>query len=228
VASTSDPTPRDDFARHVPLTAAAAVLAVAVPLGVLRGAPAVVLWIAFALLAAAVLLFWEALRAALDPAAPGDDADLDEEGVPSDLEARKRAALKALRDIEFERSIGRLSEDDHKELEAKYRGEARAAMRAIDEGLGPWLARAEGMLDAAAKGDAPAAETVAEKIVAEKTVSLEKKPAAEAPATEKPAVEEPAAKAGVGCPKCEVANDGDAVFCKKCGTRLAPESDDAP
>jgi hypothetical protein len=218
VASTNSPAPRDEFARYIPLAAAAVVVGLAVPLGLLRGAPTVVLWVAFALLAAAVLLFWEALRVALDPAAPGDDADLDEEGVPSDLEARKRAALKALRDIEFERSIGRLSEDDHKELEAKYRAEARDAMRAIDEGLGPWLARAEAMLDGAAKGDAPAEKPVDAPAAAAPTVSLEKKPAADAPA----------AKAGVACPKCEVANDGDAVFCKKCGTRLAPESADAP
>lgn len=212
MASTNETAPRDDFARHVPAVGAAFVLAVAVPLGLLRGAPSVVLWVAFALLAAAVLIFWEALRTALDPAAPGDEADTDGQGVPSDLEARKRAALKALKDIDFERSIGRLSDDDHKELEGKYRAEARAAMRAIDEGLGPWLTRAEGLLDAATSprdaSPAKGAETAASDAGAPRDE-------AKAPAT-------------VTCPKCDTPNDGDAVFCKKCGTRLAPEAAHAP
>ena len=216
MASTNEPAPRDEFARHVPLAAAGAVVAVAVPLGVVRGAPTVVLWVAFALLAAAVLLFWEALRTTLNPAAPGDDADLDEEGVPTDLEALKKAALKGLKDIDFERSIGRLSEEDHKELEQKYRAEARAAMRAMDEGLGQWLPRAEALLDEAAGATPAPAETVSAP-----TVSLEKKAQDEAPKETAPE----AMKAA--CPKCEAANDTDAVFCKKCGTRLAPEAPDA-
>jgi hypothetical protein len=215
VASTNDPIPRDEFARHVPLVAGAVVLVVAVPLGVVRGAPSVVLWVAFALLAAAVLLFWEALRTALDPAAPGDDADLDEEGVPTDLEAVKKAALKGLKDIEFERSIGRLSEEDHKELEQKYRAEARAAMRAIDEGLGQWLPRAEALLDEVAGGAVAPVEKPA--------ATPEKEPQEESP---KEAVVAEAKT--VACPKCETANDTDAVFCKKCGTRVAAEVTDAP
>ncbi len=213
MASTNDPPARDPLARHVPTIAAAVVVGAAVPIGLLRGAPTVVLWVAFALLAAALLIFWEALRTALDPAAPVDDDDLDEAGVPSDLEARKRAALKALKDIEFERSIGRLSEEDHKELDAKYRAEARAAMRAIDEGLGPWLARAESMLDEAVKpADAKGADAEPEPAAAQPSLSLEKKPSA-APS--------------LACAKCETANDADAVFCKKCGARVAPEAADA-
>ena len=136
---------RDELARHVPWIGVALVVAVAIPVGILRGAPSVVLWLAFTALASAVLLFWEALRTALDPTSAGDAIDIDDEGVPAELETRKKAALQALRDIEFERSIGRLSEDDFKGLEVKYRDEARAAMRAIDEGLGPWLARAEAL-----------------------------------------------------------------------------------
>ena len=222
MASTNSP-PRDPLSRHVPAVGAAVVVGAAIPIGLLRGAPTVVLWVAFALLSAAVLIFWEALRTALDPAAPGDDDDTDAEGVPSDLEARKRAALKALKDIEFERAIGRLSEEDHKELDAKYRAEARAAMRAIDEGLGPWLARAESMLDDAAavkppEAKAERAEAKAETTDAKPALSLEKQPAPE---------KEPVEAKPVACPKCEAANDADAVFCKKCGARVAPEAADA-
>ncbi len=194
---------RDELARHVPWIGVALVVAVAIPVGILRGAPSVVLWLAFTALASAVLLFWEALRTALDPTSAGDAMDIDDEGVPAELETRKKAALQALRDIEFERSIGRLSEDDFKGLEVKYRDEARAAMRAIDEGLGPWLARAEALL---------------------KTVES---PVEAAPAEAMPEPVAAAPRRDVVCAQCEAPNDDDAVFCKKCGARVAAEVSDA-
>ena len=190
--------------RHVALIALASVVVVAVPIGLVKGAPAVVLWFGFALLSGAVLLFWETLRLLLDPAQPGDVDEGDDDGAAlGALEARKRAALQALRDLEFERSIGRLGEEDHKALEARYREEARAAMKAIDEGVGPWRARAEAMLDAVTAGDGP------------KDVAPAAKPAAAE-----------AAKAAA-CPKCATSNDDDAVFCKRCGERMKKEVADA-
>jgi hypothetical protein len=175
------------------------VVVVAVPIGLSKGAPAVALWLAFALLSTAVLFFWETLRLVLDPTQPGDEDEGDDDGAAlAALDARKRAALQALRDLEFERSIGRLGEDDHRALEAQYREEARAAMQAIDEGVGPWRARAEAMLAAASAGTAETAEALP-----------------------------PAARPTPDCPKCATPNDGDAVFCKRCGQRLKPEVADA-
>jgi len=206
VPSTNEPSPGDTFPRHGLFLAVAVVVVASFPIGFWRGAPAVALWVAFALLAAAVLIFWEALRTVLDPAAPGDPLDTDDAGTPSALEARKRAALKALKDIAFERSIGRLSEEDYQELEARYRAEARDAMRAIDEGLGPWLARAEAML----------AET------AQNALNLE----GEGPPADLPP-REATLSHDKQCVKCATVNDGDAVFCKKCGARITPEAHDA-
>ena len=129
----------------------AAAFVVAAILAIRFGVPAAVLWTAFVALVGAVLLFWESLRVALDPAAE----DAAESGVATttvagDLEDRKRAALQALRDIEFERSIRRLSNDDYEALRERYRAEARDALRAIDEAaksdLGPHLARAEALI----------------------------------------------------------------------------------
>lgn len=201
-------------ARHVALIALATVVVVAVPIGLVKGAPAVALWLAFALLSGAVLLFWETLRLVLDPAQPGDADDGDDDGAAlADLDARKRAALQALRDLEFERSIGRIGEEDHKALEARYREEARAAMRAIDEGIGPWRARADAML-AAAAGGAEATDT-------ETAVDVP------AEASTGPVTDAAPVTVGVDCPKCATANDDDAVFCKRCGERLKPEAADA-
>lgn len=188
----------------VALIALAVVGLVSIPVGLWKGAPGVVLWLGFALMSGAVVLFWETLRLVLDPSQPGDVDDGDDDGAAlGALEARKRAAVQALRDLEFERSIGRLGEEDHKALEARYREEARAAMKAIDEGIGPWRARAEAMLAAAEEGTAVAAEPVADE------------PAAEA------------APGSTGCPKCASPNDDDAVFCKRCGHKMKAEVADA-
>ncbi len=225
MGSTSEPTPRDEFARYVPWAAAGFVLVVAVPLGLTRGAPAVVLWVAFALLSGAVLLFWEALRTVLDPDAPGDEPDTDDEGIPADLDARKRAALQALKDIEFERSIGRLADDDYKELEKKYRAEARAAMKAIDDDLRPWIAKAEALLaEAVAKTDAKTEDAKTEDTKTDDAKTDLKADDAKADAKADDA------KADVKtatCVKCQTVNDDDAVFCKKCGARMKEEAADA-
>ena len=194
----------------------AVVALVAVPIGLVKGAPAVVLWFGFSMFTGAVLLFWETLRLVLDPTRSGDAAEGEDDGAAlGALEERKRAAVQALRDLEFERSIGRLGEEDHRALEARYREEARAAMRAIDEGIGPWRARAEAML-AEAEAAELAATTEAAKTDAAKT---------DAAKTETKAAAAPSAEAG--CPKCQTLNDEDAVFCKRCGHRLKAEVADA-
>jgi len=184
----------------------AVVAVVAVPIGLAKGAPAVVLWFGFSMFSGAVLLFWETLRLVLDPTRSGDATEGDDDGAAlGALEERKRAALQALRDLEFERSIGRIGEEDHRALEARYREEARAAMRAIDEGIGPWRSRAEAML-----AEAEAAE------LGEKPDAAKAETKAEA-----------ALVAEAGCPKCQTLNDEDAVFCKRCGHRLKAEVADA-
>src|SRR5262249_54612330 len=71
------------------------------------------------------------------------------------------AALRAIKDIEFEHSIHRLSDEDYAALREKYRAEARAAMEAMDQGLGQYLSRAEQLI-ARAPGEAAPTEGVVE------------------------------------------------------------------
>jgi len=187
----------------------------ALGLGVLRGLPSAVLWLAFSALSGAVVLFWETLRLVLDPLAPGDAHEDDEESATRGLSARKRSALRALKELEFERSLGRISEEDFQGLSTQYRTEARAAMQALDDDLGTWRSEAAALLERAeAAPETTATETAPETTpeAAPKTV------AAETAATE--AVTR-------ACPKCSTVNDTDAVFCKKCGTRMVPEGDEA-
>lgn len=196
-------TRREGFSRFIPWIAGGIVLAAAVPIGLARGAPAAVLWIAFGALSSGVLLFWEAVRLLVDPTAPGDEAAIgNEEGVPAELEERKRTALRALKDIEFEHAIHRMSDDDYATLKEQYRAEARDAMRAVDEGLGAWLTRADEMLAAVEKGEV-----------------VRVRPAAA------PAPGEEAKATTRRCVGCDAVNDSDAVFCKKCGTRMEGKAD---
>jgi hypothetical protein len=212
------------------------------------GAPAVVLWLAFAALAGAVLLFWESLRAALDPSAPGDEPPPEGAGeAESDLEARKRAALQGLKDLDFEHSIGRISDEDYAALEAQYRAEARAAMAEMDKSLGGYLAVAEDLVQRAgtdleslgeeageasegaprknrkrakgAKSGAaePAREGAQEAREGEATAAGE---ASEGEGATQSAAGEGAEEARRVCGVCATSNEADAMFCKKCGARV--------
>lgn len=209
--STSEP--RDALARYVPWIVAGVAVGVAIPVALARGAATAVLWLAFSMLASAVLLFWESLRTLVDPAASVDEDD-DEDARLAAIEARKNAALRALKDIAFERSIGRLAEDDYQSLEARYRAEAREAMASVDEGVGPWREKAEALV-AEAERRATGAPKPAE-------AAPDAKQPETAPAT--PATDAPARRE---CAKCSTPNDHDAAFCKKCGARLDEESADA-
>ena len=215
-------------ARHALKIGVAAVVGVAVPIGVMRGSPAVVLWVGFALLAAAAVLFWETIRLLLDRGLPGDfDAGEDDGFALAALEERKRTAMQALRDLDFERSIGRLGDEDHRALELRYREEARAAMKALDEGIGPWRGRAEKMVRAACGEDLGDEKPEAKGGGKSKGKS---KVAAKGSAKDNPkdaAKADPAAVTAGTCGKCATANDVDAVFCKRCGERIAQEVEGA-
>lgn len=53
-------------------------------------------------------------------------------GAPSAEEEQKRAVLRALKDLEFERSVGKITQEDYVELSTRYRAEARRLMHLID------------------------------------------------------------------------------------------------
>ncbi len=57
-------------------------------------------------------------------------ADSDDEEDP--LQRRRDRALAALREIAFDQATGKLSDDDHARLQAKYQAEALEALRAVD------------------------------------------------------------------------------------------------
>jgi hypothetical protein len=67
---------------------------------------------------------------ARDEPALGDEGD-----DPDDDMSAQTVALRALKEIEFDRATGKLSDQDYDALKAKYTGEALAAMRG-EQGAG--------------------------------------------------------------------------------------------
>jgi hypothetical protein len=63
-------------------------------------------------------------------------------GAPSAAEEQKRAVLQALKDLEYERSVGKVADADYEELLLRYRTEAKRLLRAVDEDLAPLRAKA--------------------------------------------------------------------------------------
>jgi hypothetical protein len=90
---------------------------------------------AIALLLLAVLV---ALVVAGPLRRPGQVDERDRAAL-SELEARKEAKYREIRDAELDHRMGKLSEPDWREIDRELRGEAMEILRAIDklEGGGP-------------------------------------------------------------------------------------------
>lgn len=87
----------------------------------------VTLYLGVALVAAAVVIFL------VQPVARGIHASLErEDDEMTDTEARKRVALLALRDVEYDFLAGKLDEEDYRSLKAELTAEALAALEADD------------------------------------------------------------------------------------------------
>ncbi|HEU4538457.1 MAG TPA: zinc ribbon domain-containing protein, partial [Polyangiaceae bacterium] len=124
-----------------------AVVAGAATLGVLRSAGAAILILAGGTLLGIITLLWKSLQMLVGEAPLSLEAALDLSAA-SAADEQKQAVLRALKDLEYERGLGKLSDDDYRELSARYRAEAKAVMRSIDETLGPARERAEKLIAA--------------------------------------------------------------------------------
>ena len=113
-----------------------ATLVCAIVGGVLQGAAAVVLVLAAGALVSVIAIFWASVRTLVGEA-PLSGADAYVFGAPRAEEERKRAVLRALKDLEFERGVGKISEEDYEALVAKYRAEAKRLLRTLEDDAQP-------------------------------------------------------------------------------------------
>ena len=163
---------------------------------------AVVSVVVLTLLPVALLFTCVALYRSLAAAfgGPTKDAILPEDDVAA-LSDEKAAVLRSIKDIAYEHALGKLSEGDFARLDQQYRARARAILRAEDQDLGPYRAEAEARIEAAIEGGratAPPDETFA--------VAL--------------AQSEREQSAALVCAACGTENDADAIFCKRCASRV--------
>jgi hypothetical protein len=149
------------------------------------------------------------LRPILSPATStgpaGDESDIAAD--PEDDLSPRAVALRALKEIEFDRATGKLGDADYDALKQKYTGEALEALRE-DVPKAP---------REAARRSSPAAARGA--------------PAARACPTHGPRPESEAdfcsecgrrlAPAAGFCPRCGTSLEPDARFCARCGGRVA-------
>ncbi|HEX7138534.1 MAG TPA: zinc ribbon domain-containing protein [Vicinamibacterales bacterium] len=158
-----------------------------------RGITAVVML--SVLMAGAAMIGMAALRALRPLVSPEDDriAILGQRTRAS-LERDKLLALRAIKELEFDRAMGRLSDEDFKEMSGRLRAKAARLMRQLDAGVGY---RDQIERDLAKKMADRSAKASAEREPRNLTASAERL-----------------------CGSCHVANDDDARFCKSCGARL--------
>jgi hypothetical protein len=171
-------------------------VAAALATGAVYGVGTALLTLAFGVLLIVISILWASVRTL-----SGDSAITLEEalalGAPTAAEEQKRAVLQALKDLEFERSVGKIAESDYEELVARYRTEAKRLLRAVDEDLHPLREKA--------------AAYVAEQLGTDRPPKRSKPPKKAA---------EPV------CPSCQTENDADAAFCKKCGAKIGDPAKD--
>jgi hypothetical protein len=103
----------------------------AVVAGVLVGIEVSLLVIAGGALVGVIALFWASVQS-LTGESPITLEEALSLGAPSAEEEQKRAVLRALKDLEFERSVGKITQEDYVELSNRYRAEARRLMHLLD------------------------------------------------------------------------------------------------
>ena len=110
------------------------------------------------------------------------------------LEREKMLTMRALKDLEFDRSMGKMSQADFDEMSARLRGRAMSLIKQLaEDGSGYRL-------------------LIERELSARVTAAAAPAPAAQAPDA-------------TGACGCGTVNDVDALFCKRCGSRLTPATD---
>jgi hypothetical protein len=190
---------------------AALVGAVALTISV-RGLGVGLLVLAAMALVGSILLVWGSIQTLAGETQLGLEEALSL-AAPRAEEEQKRAVLRALKDLEYERSVGKINEEDYRELSARYREQAKQLLRELDLELAPNRAR---VLRQVEKRLAKEGLPVTEPADYRRPVA----PEPEAEPEPVPAPRTPPAPTR-RCAECDVRNDLDARFCKGCGQALA-------
>ncbi len=167
-----------------------------------------------------------ALWRVIDPLTRGEIALVPEARAPHrlrELEREKQAVLKAIKEIELDYQMRKISQVDYREMVERYRARALRVMGDLAAGE-DYRALIERELrdrlaarTVAASGPPPIASAAAT------TAANDPDPLPSSAPSLAPAPHSPVA-ADAHCPACAAMNDVDALFCKKCGKKLTSAS----
>jgi hypothetical protein len=148
------------IARLISLGLPAVTVAGALGAGVVLGPATGILILAGGLLLGVIAILWGSLRilsgdAILPPEL--EELDMRSQGYDA-LASRKKMLLRALKDLENERAIGKIEPDDYEPIAAQYRADLKGVLTKIDESLAPNRALAEEAVAAYLEKPAPKAE----------------------------------------------------------------------
>jgi hypothetical protein len=193
--------------------------------GTLFGVQLVVLTLAAAALLLVIWLFWCSVQALA-----GESELTFEEafslGARSAEEEQKRAVLRALKDLEYERSVGKISEDDYHEYAARYRTEAKRLIQSLDENLAEGRKQVEQeLVRRLRQPEAKAKPSDSSQAAADTDAGDEAERSSDPPHSSRGT---PSTQATRECPTCQVKNELDARFCKACGKSLAEAEETLP
>jgi len=121
------------------------VAALGIAGGAAYGVEVAFLVLAGSALAAVIVALWSSVQS-LTGESPLTFEEALSMGAPSAEEEQKRAVLRALKDLEYERSVGKISAEDYQEYSARYRAEAKRLIQAVDESLNSGRRQVEELL----------------------------------------------------------------------------------
>lgn len=197
---TTEPLDEAKLARLVAMGLPVATVLGAIAVAFVTGPATSILVLAAGTLLGVIALFWGSIRVLSGDAQLDPELEALENNAGEDpLGARRTMLLRALKDLETERGLGKIATEDYEQVTATYRAELKAVLRKIDDALAPHREKAEALVRARLGGtelEAPAVEPAPADLAPE-------------PADER-----------VACPKCAVLNEKDAKFCKECAAAL--------
>ena len=175
------------------LTASLTLLVAVAVLHATWGLASALLLLAAVALSVVIALVWASLTSL------SGDAEMSLEealflAAPTVEEEQKRAVLRALKDLEYELFVGKISREDYEQLSQKYREDARRLIARADDSLGQRMELAEARLrEALEQEDAPSSEQEPAE-PAKKPKRSSKKPAKAKTASKKAASKQDPAK----------------------------------
>jgi hypothetical protein len=177
------------------------------------GPPLVMLALGGMTLAFTAGALWRMIDPLARAAAPGEAGAGQNRGFVRELEREKQLVLKAIKEIEFDYQMRKISERDYREMVERYRNRAMRLISELDAG-GDYRGLIEKELKL--RLELPVADTAGAQPANAglKTANAGAKAAPPAPTTAAPVSTRPQ------CAACQTENDPDAKFCKSCGGKL--------